>query len=88
MNILSCIGPWGKQVVTFEFDGHLSQGIAYHSTTIVMRRNAFQANRKEEVLHCRQSEPPPPSPSGKQADNTVSALQKGEELLECNHCVL
>ena len=51
MNILSCIGPWGTQVVTFEFDGHLSQGIAYYSTTIVMRRNAFQANRKEEVLH-------------------------------------
>ena len=25
-----------------------------------MRRNAFQANRKEEVLHCRQSGPPLP----------------------------
>ena len=64
MNILSCIGPWGTQVVTFEFDGHLSQGIAYYSTTIVMRRNAFQANRKEEVLHSGRVGPL--SPSGKQ----------------------
>ena len=59
MNILSCIGHWGTQVVTFEFDGHLSQGIAYYSTTIVMRRNAFQANRKEGVLHSGRGPSPP-----------------------------
>jgi len=43
-----------------------------------MPRNAFQANRREEVLHSGRVGPI--SPSGKQAENTGSALQKGEEF--------
>ena len=46
-------------------------------STTFMPRNAFQANRKEEVLHSGRVGPL--SPSGKQAENTVSALHKGEE---------
>ena len=54
--------------------------------TTVMPRNAFQANRKEEVLHSGRMGPL--SPSGKQAENTVSALQKLFSFLECTHCFL
>jgi len=44
--------------------------------TTVGRRYVFQPNRKERVFHCRQRGLPPPS--GKHAQNTGSALQKGE----------
>ena len=50
-----------------------------------MPRNAFQANMKEEVLHSGRVGPL--SPSGKQAENTVSALQKLFSFLEGTHCV-